>query len=146
MSDSRKAGLEAQAEQEENLRLQKQCLQSCSTEQLLQALRERGGSFAALADAALLALKKGGDYNGTGKDPGEERDVYFPFGNASYAQMEHVKMQRIMSLIQQHRPQATFEGLSDTLLDLINYCSFHVDFLRRREPAIMSFIKGDKHG
>lgn len=101
-----------------------------STAVILDALAARGGALAALAEAARIALKKGEDYNNTGKDPGEERDKYFPLGLASYAQMIHIKSQRLISLASAPR-EAVHESARDTLLDLINYSSFGADWLKR---------------
>lgn len=73
-----------------------------------------------------LRAKKSADYNS-----GPKLDDYFPFGHLSYAQMLHVKMLRVHSLLavmsQGGRPN--FEGLSDSIEDLINYATFYGEAL-----------------
>ena len=113
-------------------------LGEASVEDLLNALRYKGGTFRAVADAQLLVLKKSNDYNRSALDVAEQhaaRDIYFPFGHASYAQMHHVKSQRINSLVDAElKGRATnFEGLKDTALDLINYASFLVERISRED-------------
>lgn len=112
-----------------------------TAEQLLQALVVKGGTFKAVAEAQLLVLKKSQDYNqqgGADKDPGRaDRDAYFPFGPFSYAQMIHVKAQRLNSLsvktvrAVQNGGAPEFEGIRDTLLDIINYASFWIERMDR---------------
>lgn len=105
---------------------------------LFDALIARAGYYAQYAHAAALTLRKGQDYNRIAADgedaSGKERDAYFPFGALSYAQMIHVKASRVrsLSLVQ---GQAQFEGLRDTILDLMNYCAFFADWLQRQEAA-----------
>lgn len=112
---------------------------TASTRTLLDALAGKGGQWEAIADAGRLVLKKSEDYNKsqiTGDAAGDDaslRDVYFPLGHASYAQMIHVKSQRILALVDAElkgRP-VNFEGLRDTALDLINYASFLAERLER---------------
>jgi hypothetical protein len=109
-----------------------------TVEQLLRELLARGGTFAAVADAQLLVLRKSADYNQHGMKAGgsaafADRDQYFPFGLTSYAQMLHVKTQRINSLVLKARGGGgpNFEGLRDTGLDIINYASFLVERMDR---------------
>ncbi len=102
---------------------------------LLDALELKGSFYAAYAQAARLAMRKGADYNKLEESganaQGAERDAYFPFGALSFAQMVHVKAQRFVALAPKTGdPQ--FEGLRDTALDLINYCAFFIDWLERR--------------
>lgn len=93
--------------------------------ELLEELRLRGGTYTALADAALLYERKSQDYNA-----GVSRDTFFPFGLKSYTQMLHTKTQRLVSLC--HAQGApNFESARDTVLDLINYASFCADWLER---------------
>lgn len=105
---------------------------------LLTELANRGGTFKAVAQAQLLVLRKSADYNqagGAGKDPATaDRDQYFPFGAMSYAQMVHVKAQRLNSLVLKAADSGgtpNFEGIRDTLLDIINYSSFWIERLDR---------------
>lgn len=104
-------------------------LSECSTVELLEELHARGGHPGALAEAALLCVRKSQDYNqGSGDlDPHKvDRTPYFPFGPVSYAQMLHTKSMRFNSLVlkDMHGLGANFEGLRDTALDIINYAGF----------------------
>lgn len=103
--------------------------------ELLEELVSRGGHPAALAEAALLCMKKSQDYNqGMGhEDPHKvDRSGYFPFGTVSYAQMLHTKSQRFNSLAIK-KGDANFEGLRDTALDIINYAGFYIASLEKKE-------------
>jgi len=107
-----------------------QVILEASSEELLQELANRGGHPGALAQAALLCIKKSQDYN-HGKDVNPhdvDRSNYFPFGAVSYAQMLHTKSQRFNSLVQKQidGKKENFEGLSDTALDIINYAGFYI--------------------
>ena len=107
-------------------------LAECSTVELLEELQSRGGHPGALAEAALLCIRKSQDYNQNAKDMDPhriDRSSYFPFGTISYAQMLHTKSQRFNSLVlKELRGQdANFEGLRDTALDIINYAGFFAD-------------------
>jgi hypothetical protein len=106
-------------------------LAECSTIELLEELQSRGGHPGALAEAALLCIRKSQDYNqgAADLDPHKvDRTSYFPFGAVSYAQMLHTKAMRFNSLVlKEMRGQgANFEGLRDTALDIINYAGFFV--------------------
>lgn len=110
-------------------------LSAFSSENLLSELHRRGGHPGALAEAALLCVKKSADYNhGMGtEDPHKvDRSSYFPFGAVSYAQMLHTKSQRFNSLVKKGG-EANFEGLRDTALDIINYAGFYVASLEKKE-------------
>lgn len=75
-----------------------------------------------------LREAKGADYNDV---PGG-RDAYFPFGHFSYAHMLQTKTLRIQSLLaamQKGRP-VNFEGLYDTVRDLVNYGTFYAEAIR----------------
>jgi hypothetical protein len=117
----------------------KRLMHEASVKDLLLELESRGGTFAQVAKAQLLVLKKSEDYNRDALDKdgtdSSKRDVYFPFGSTSHAQMIHVKSQRINSLVDAElkgRP-VNHEGLKDTALDLINYASFLAEWLERKE-------------
>ena len=104
-------------------------LAECSTIELLEELQSRGGHPGALAEAALLCVRKSQDYNqgSPDLDPHKvDRTPYFPFGAVSYAQMLHTKSMRFNSLVlkELHGQPANFEGLRDTALDIINYAGF----------------------
>lgn len=97
--------------------------------EMLEELKRRGGHPGALAEAALLCIRKSQDYNqaATDMDPHKiDRSSYFPFGDVSYAQMLHTKSQRFNSLVLKsiNGQDANFEGLRDTALDIINYAGF----------------------
>jgi len=109
-------------------------LEATSSEALLQELAWRGGHPGALAEAALLCIKKSQDYNqgGMTMDPHKiDRSGYFPFGAVSYAQMLHTKSQRFNSLVKKDGA-ANFEGLRDTALDIINYAGFYIASLEEK--------------
>lgn len=98
---------------------------------LLQELHRRGGHPGAVAEAVLLCAAKSADYNhGMGHENihSVDRSAYFPFGEVSYAQMLHTKMQRFTSIVRKGLSggEPNFEGLRDTALDIINYAGFYV--------------------
>ena len=80
-----------------------------------------------LVEASKLANKKGEDYN-----TNVSRSNYFPFGLLSYAQMLHVKTQRLNSLISSKK-EPNNESIRDTLLDLINYACFTIEAIDKGE-------------
>lgn len=99
------------------------------TETALAILQERGGHPGALAEAALLCIRKSQDYNPGQANPHDvDRTSYFPFGATSYAQMLHTKANRFISIVQKQRAGdgANFESLRDTALDIINYAGFYL--------------------
>lgn len=106
-------------------------LKEASTKELLNELRSRGGTLAAVAEAQLLVLSKSLDYNGR-EEAGSARDAYFPHGVKSYSQMLWTKALRFRSLAE-NDASPRFEGLRDTALDIINYASFYVDWSNREE-------------
>lgn len=73
--------------------------------------------------AIALVIKKHQDYN-----KGLELSQYFPFHDASYVQMLHVKQCRLLSLVATNTRE-NFESKKDTVLDLINYAVFYLDYL-----------------
>lgn len=105
---------------------------SLTAEQLLFALLSKGGPLAALAEAAAIAVGKTSDY-----DDGLKKDMYFPMGLVSYAQMLHVKSLRLVSLAAKEMKggERKHESARDTCLDLINYASFAADWLAREEKS-----------
>lgn len=78
----------------------------------------------------LQALReaKGKDYNDV---PGG-RDAYFPYGHFSYAHMLQTKNLRVQSLLaaMQKGRQVNFEGLYDTVKDLVNYGTYYAEAMR----------------
>lgn len=77
--------------------------------------------------AIVLVLKKHEDYN-----KGMKLEDYFPFGDASYVQMLHVKQCRLLSLVSTDTAE-NFESRKDTVLDLINYAVFYLAYLDNLE-------------
>ena len=73
--------------------------------------------------AIVLVTKKHEDYN-----KGLALEDYFPFGDASYVQMIHVKQCRLLSLVRTESKE-NFESKKDSVLDLINYCVFYLAYL-----------------
>jgi hypothetical protein len=76
--------------------------------------------------AAKLVERKGEDYN-----KGAALEDYFPFGDKSYVQMIYVKAMRLRSLSEVSGPP-NFDSAKDTVLDLINYCVFYLDYLEKQ--------------
>lgn len=98
----------------------------------LRRLRDQEAQREALSPVWLrlqqLREAKGKDYNDV---PGG-RDAYFPFGHLSYAHMIHTKELRLQSLLkamQTGRP-VNFEGILDTVEDLINYATYYAEAMR----------------
>lgn len=110
------------------------------SEDLLKELARRGGHPGALAEAALLCIRKSADYNhGKGTNPHTvDRSVYFPFGNVSHAQMLFTKALRFVSLVEKELGGAppNFEGLQDTALDIINYGGFYIAHEWKKQRAL----------
>lgn len=78
--------------------------------------------------AIAVVIKKHEDYN----QGAVTLDAYFPFGDYSYVQMLHVKILRLVSLCSQDpTTKPNYESIEDTLLDLLNYTVFYLDFIRR---------------
>jgi hypothetical protein len=106
-----------------------------TTKELFEEISKRGGHPGALADAALLCIRKSEDYNqGMGIEDIHRvnRDSYFPFGLMSYAQVLHTKTQRLNSLAIKGAAATNFESATDTMLDIINYAGFAADWLKNR--------------
>lgn len=74
-----------------------------------------------------LRAKKGNDYNS-----GPQLKDYFPFGHESYAQMVHLKSTRMLSQIAvlNAGKALNYDGIIDTLEDLINYATFYAEALQ----------------
>jgi hypothetical protein len=80
-----------------------------------------------IVPAIEMVVKKGEDYN-----QGEAKlEQYFPFGDYSYIQMIHLKALRLVSLIGKTE-KPNYEGIEDTLYDLLNYVIFYLDYLEKR--------------
>lgn len=92
---------------------------------------------AILHDAADLMERKSKDYQGSTYTLTD----YFPYGHTSYLQMLHTKMTRIKSVAEREDSNAVnFESLEDSLIDLINYSAFYIEFLRNQTTAEQSEI------
>lgn len=78
--------------------------------------------LALIAPAMDIVVKKHEDYN-----TGIQLHEYFPFGDVSYVQMLYTKVLRLRSLAGR---TANFEGVEDTLKDLINYSVFYLQYLQ----------------
>lgn len=78
--------------------------------------------------AIVLVQKKHEDYN-----QGEASlTQYFPFGDYSYIQMTHLKALRLVSLASLGEGSApNYDSIKDTVLDLINYAVFYLDYLEK---------------
>lgn len=79
-----------------------------------------------LEPAIATVIKKSEDYRAGAVTLGQ----YFPFGDKSYIQMLHVKTLRLVSLAD--NPKPNFESVEDTVLDMINYGVFYLDYLRKK--------------
>lgn len=93
----------------------------------------------------LQALReaKGKDYNDV---PGG-RDAYFPFGHFSYAHMVNTKNLRLQSLLaamSKGRP-VNFEGILDTVEDLVNYATYYAEAMRdgRLQQDSLAIARGE---
>lgn len=83
-------------------------------ERLVRRYNEVASEIAAVFEA------KNKDYNG-----GVQLQSYFPFGLVSYAQMVHVKSQRIVSLAASGTAP-TNESVADSFKDIVNYAIFAI--------------------
>lgn len=87
-----------------------------------------------LLKAAALLVKKGEDYG----DQDFAKSNYHPFGDASYLQMLHNKLERAKTLAGfgpdgERREEPNFDSQRDTVVDLINYAAFYAQWLEERE-------------
>lgn len=67
------------------------------------------------------------------QDYGDWRQ-YFPFGHSSFQQMMHMKMVRARNLnpdINTRSPN--HESLRDTIMDMVNYCNFYIQWMDENE-------------
>jgi hypothetical protein len=93
--------------------------------------------LAVVKPVAELVGKKSQDY-GTALEEVEgwiiRMDEYFPFEHRSYVQMIWTKALRLLSLTktgQTRKPN--FEGIEDTVNDMIAYLVFYRDYLNRKK-------------
>jgi len=94
--------------------------------------KENKESIKVLQEAAELQLKKSNDYQNP-KSRIKQAD-YYPRGLATIVDSIHGKLLRVMSVMEamemdpEYNPN--FESIEDSLIDLINYCSFGVAYCR----------------
>ena len=80
--------------------------------------------------AIALVARKSEDY----QSAAVALEDYFPFGDKSYVQMLHVKTMRLVSLANNSNPN--FEAAQDSVLDLINYAVFYLEYFQRRHHEL----------
>jgi hypothetical protein len=84
---------------------------------------------------ANLVEKKSEDYQSAVDDAQGwvvKHDDYFPFGHRSFVQMIWTKCLRLMSLTGSGKA-ANFEGIEDTVDDMIAYLVFYRKYLQRQK-------------
>lgn len=79
--------------------------------------------------AQTIVTEKAKDYQGK-----IQLHDYFPFGHRSHVQMIHVKSLRLVNLVEAGS-SPRFESIKDTVLDMINYCVFYLDYLERNSDG-----------
>lgn len=84
---------------------------------------DRARYLALLEPAMKIVVAKHQDYN-----KAVELSAYFPFQDKSYIQMLHVKAMRLVSLASTNQ-EPNFESVQDTVIDMINYAVFYLDYL-----------------
>ena len=85
---------------------------------------DRTHYLALIEPAMLLATRKSEDY----QSAIVKLKDYFPFGDKSYVQMLHLKTLRLVSLAE--NPTPNFEAAQDSVLDLINYAVFYLEYFQ----------------
>ena len=85
--------------------------------------------LAAIKPAMEIVVKKGEDYNNK-----SSIHDYFPLGDASYFQMLFIKVMRLKSLINKDS-KPNFDSKLDTIVDLINYAVFYLEYLQNQEDV-----------
>ncbi len=94
------------------------------------SMLDASGIHPALIEAAKLQKRKGEDYGTTDL----ARSAYMPYGHQSYLHMLHTKLKRVEAVVLAEKgTPVNFESAHDSLLDLINYASFYVAFLKQEE-------------
>jgi hypothetical protein len=83
-----------------------------------------------LIQVTRLSILKSEDYNSD-----TNRDDYFPFGDESYCQMVWTKAGRAKNLVKKamRGKPVLFEGIRDTLRDIINYATYWLEWLDRND-------------
>lgn len=90
-----------------------------------------------------LRAAKGDDYNNV---PGG-RDAYFPYGHLSYGHMLNTKALRIQSLLtaMQDGKAPNYEGLLDSVMDLVNYGAFYAEALMAGKLTLVQPSAAERH-
>jgi hypothetical protein len=86
-----------------------------------------------IGPAMELVAKKAQDYGDDAKEVGLH--TYFPYGMPSYVQMMHTKTLRLVAITKSGR-MPNYETVNDTLIDLINYAVFALDYLDKDPDGI----------
>lgn len=89
---------------------------------------DRQKYLALIEPAVKLVDRKGEDYNNT-----IGLHEYFPFRDASYQQMLHMKVLRMRSILGKGSA-ANFDSMLDSVYDLINYSVFYLEYLESVTP------------
>jgi hypothetical protein len=76
---------------------------------------------------AELVTKKGDDYNQGTVQLGD----YFPFGDKSYVHMLHLKVLRLVSLVEK-QGTPNYDSVDDTAQDLLAYVVFYLEYLEKK--------------
>lgn len=93
-------------------------------------------TYLALIEPAIkLVDRKGEDYNNA-----VGLHEYFPFRDASYQQMMHVKMLRMRSILAKGS-EANFDSMMDSVHDLLNYTVFYLEYLESVAPPTKAKLK-----
>lgn len=96
---------------------------------------DRKKYLALIEPAVKLVDRKGEDYN---QEIGLHE--YFPFRDASYQQMMHVKVLRMRSILSKGS-EANFESMVDSVHDLVNYAVFYLEYLESVAPPVKVKLK-----
>ena len=88
-----------------------------------------------LLEAAEIQNLKGQDYNGA--ETSVQQADYYTYGVYSLLDTVHAKYLRMMSVLEQMEKggKENFESVEDSAIDLINYASFIVAYVRGEVPG-----------
>lgn len=88
-----------------------------------------------LLEAAEIQNRKGQDYNGA--ETSVQQADYYTYGVYSLLDTVHAKYLRMMSVLEQMEKggKENFESVEDSAIDLINYASFIVAYVRGEVPG-----------
>lgn len=89
---------------------------------------DRQKYLALIEPAVKLVASKGEDYNNT-----IGLHEYFPFRDASYQQMLHMKVLRMRSILSKGSA-ANYDSMLDSVHDLLNYAVFYLEYLESVAP------------